>query len=75
MNKDIRFKLKLDNGIITREYSLLEIIKYHDEYFLEDLEKEYGCSGGCTNESVNHCECEPLFENNKFIEIIPSEVE
>jgi hypothetical protein len=70
MKGDIKFKLKMDNGIITREYSLSDVIEYASDLFWEDLEREYGCDGHCTNESVAHCECGPVFENNKFVEII-----
>ena len=62
-------ELKLDNGIETKEYSFRDMLERWIEDFYEDLEEKYGCSGNCTNESVAHCECEPVFENNEFIEL------
>ena len=71
MNGDIKVQFKMDDGSLSDEYSIMELLdKCQDDIFEEMHEKYGGCDGNCTNESVNHCECGNIFDENKIVEII-----
>lgn len=65
--KETKFKFVLMKGksvVLTQSYDLNFILdEYMNEKIHEDLEEKHGCDGNCTNESVNHCECSPVFED------------
>lgn len=68
MDINTKIKFKLDNGIVSEEYSLIDIIDIDTVY--EDLEAKHGCDGNCTNESVSYCVCGGLFDKNIIVELI-----
>lgn len=69
--RSIKFKFVIKNKedvFITPSYTLEELMDGGKEQIFEDLEKKYGCDGNCINESVAHCECEPIFDNAEIIQ-------
>lgn len=60
--REIKFEFIIDRKILSAPYTIEKLLKMDMENILEDMEE---CT--CTfNESVNHCECEPEFENSKI---------
>lgn len=72
--KKVIFKIKADNKILEQAYDIEFIKEYFFEKVYEDLCEDYGCDGSCTNESVNHCECNPPFEE-KDVKILDIQTE
>ena len=71
MENDRKIRLKLDNGVISREYNLSFLIEYCEDKIFEDLNDDNGgCDGSCINESVSFCECGNIFDDNKIVEIM-----
>jgi len=63
--REIKFKFVIDNKLLTKEYSLDELLEKSEEDVFDDLEDKYSdCN--CLNESCNHCECQPIFEDSKI---------
>lgn len=59
---EIKFKFVIDEKLLTKEYTLNEILEKSSEDIFDDLEDKYAdCN--CLNEGCNHCECQPIFEN------------
>lgn len=68
-----KFVVKDNRGMlhISPVYTLVDDI-IDEERIREDMEELIGneyCN--CFNESQNHCECEPSFDNGEIIEVIP----
>ena len=67
--REIKFKFVVDHKLLTRSYTLDELL---DCKFSEDIlmdladDLELSCDGSCLNESINHCECTPVFEDSKI---------
>jgi hypothetical protein len=70
--KDIVISITLDDEI-TNVYSLAELI--YEESILERFEEEHGCDGSCMNESINHCECGPMFEDSEITNVKIEQIE
>lgn len=71
MSRVLKFKYVLKDGeqtIVSRAYiwSEDEGLPCLDK-LIEDINEDYGCDGSCTNESVAHCECNPIFENASVV--------
>lgn len=66
--KDIQVYFKLDNGVRSGNYSVLDLIinSISDEVILEDLEPTC-IEPSCNTEGQNFCDCGGIYNGNKVV--------
>jgi hypothetical protein len=58
---------KNKEATLSMNFDLDDIQEHDTEWIFERFENKYNCDGNCTNESVNHCECEPAFDDWEIV--------
>lgn len=69
----IKLVFEIDNDSeLVMEYTIKDILENSiDECrIMEDLEETVDTACSCFNESQNHCECTPIYENSKVTGIM-----
>ncbi len=63
MEREIKFQFVADGKYLSKIYDIMDLLGKAECDILSDMDE---CDGSCYNESQNHCECTPQYENSEI---------